>query len=225
MSPMADGSFDREVGRIRQEYGGDREWKDQARLFAHFLYWKRRESDQEEDTPDLEPILRKMIRRSMTDKYIWDAVNHIAQAHLTSNDVLPRPLAVWIECVLVDQHFKLRREKLLPRPSKGRRVRVRDWIVCSAIEDLVARGYTATRSGGGDEMASAEGGSACDIVGVAFFKSYKTIEGIWGSRHQYSPGAQDNPLKRLSEATVGRQAEREVALRSQPCGESNHRAG
>ena len=176
-------TFHREVRRIRRDYGGDRDWDDTAELFAHHLYWRRRELDREEDAPVLDRNLRGMIRRSHTNKYLWDAVNLIARLHLTRGDSLPEPLAEWIERVLVDQHLD-QQEKLRPRPGKGSGTAVRDWVICMAVESLDTRIYTPTRSGGRNE-ASAMGGSGCDIVGAAFFKSYKTIEGIWLSRHTY----------------------------------------
>ena len=173
--------FDREVRRIRQTYGGDREWRNTAELSAgYYLYWRDRESDREEDTFDL-LILRELIGLSRIDKYMWDAVRLIAQEHLTRGDPLPVPLAEWIEHVLVDQCFRLGREKLRPRPRTGRRMVFRDLVMCWAIESLGAQGYMPTRSGG-RRMACAEGGSACDIVGKAFGIGYKYAEEIWALR-------------------------------------------
>ena len=133
-------TFNREVKRIRRDYGGNQEWEGWARQFAYHLYWCRQERSREEDAPDLEPILTRMILLSQTNKYIWDAVNLVAQAHLTRGDSLPDPLACWIEHVLVDQHMEKQSEKHRPRPRKGRRVEVRDRIICLAIQNLVSRG-------------------------------------------------------------------------------------
>ena len=168
-------TFDREVSRIRRDYGGDRDWKDTARLFAYYLYWRVREPDQEGDNPDPELILRELIGLSQINKYMWDAVNLIAQEHLTKGDPLPDSLAEWIEHVLVDQYMQSQKEKLRPRPSKGLSKGVRDRMMCMAIESLVARRYPETRRGG-EGIASAEGGTACDIVGKAFNTGYKNAE-------------------------------------------------
>ena len=137
--------FDLEVRHIRETYGGDLKWRDTAEWSAGFyLYWRDRESDREEDTFDLE-ILRELIGLSRIDRYMWDAVRLIAQEHLTRGDPLPVPLAEWIEHVLVDQHFRLQREKLWPRPRTGRQMVFRDLVMCWAIESLGAQGYMPTR--------------------------------------------------------------------------------
>lgn len=199
-------TFDREVELIRRTYGGDRRWRDTATLFADYLYWRVREPDHEEENPDLELILRELIDLSLTNKYMWDAVNLIAQEHLTRSDPLPVPLAEWTEHVLVDQYIQLQHEKLRPRPRKGRRTGVRDRMMCLAIESLVARGYTQMRSGGGG-IASAEGGTACDIVGKAFNTGYKNAEKIWTSRPP-QPSSNKNPTDLRGETFGGRPGSR-----------------
>ena len=171
-------TFDREVELIRRTYGGDRDWRDTASLVAYYGYWRFREPDQEEDNPDLELKLRELIDLSRINKYMWDAVNLIAQEHLARGDPLPDSLAEWIEHVLVDQYIQSQKEKLRRRPAKGHRLVVRDRMMCLAIESLVARGFKPIRKGG-EAMACAEGGSACDIAGAAFFIGYKHVEDIW----------------------------------------------
>ena len=173
-------TFDREVRLIRQRYGGQRKWKDPARVFAN-LFWSSRELDQQEDNPDLAPSLVGLIGLSQVDKYMWDAVNLFAQAHLTRGDPLPDPLAQWIVEVLRDQYLPAKKQKFRPRPGKGHQFKVRDWMMCLAVGNLVARGYTETRREGRPE-AHASGGTACDIVGAAFFTGYKNVEKIWLSR-------------------------------------------
>lgn len=199
-------TFDRAVRSIRRTYGGDRKWQDTARRLAYYLYWRVREPDQEEDNPDPELILRELIDFSQINKYSWDAVNIIAQEHLTRGDPLPDSLAEWIEHVLVDQYIQSQKEKLRPRPAKGRRMAVRDRMMCSAIESLVARGYTVMRSGGGG-MASAEGGTACDIVGKAFNTGYKNAEKIWTSRPPQPP-SNKNTTDLRGDASGGRPGSR-----------------
>ena len=61
----------------------------------------------------------------------------------------------------------------------------------AAIKNLVARGFTATRSGG-EAQADAAAGTACDIVGAAFFTTYKNVERIWLSRMR-QPSSSRNP--------------------------------
>ena len=202
MGELDEGTFYREVRRIRRDYGGDRDWKDTARLFGYYLYWKVRESGQDEDSGNPERNLRELIGMSRINKYMWDAVNLIAQEHLTRGDPLPDSLAEWIEHVLVDQYIQSQKEKLRPRPAKGGRLVVRNRMMCLAIESLVARGFTATRAGG-RAKACAEGGSACDIVGKAFFKSYTRAEEIWLSGKQ-QPSSNKNTTDPRGDASGGR---------------------
>lgn len=178
MGKLDPDTFDREVRRVRRDYGDYRDWKDPARMFAYHLYWKVRESDQDEGSGNPEQNLRELIGMSRVNKYKWDAVSLIAQEHLASGDPLPRPLADWIERVLADQYARSQKEKLCPRPRTGRRNALRDRVICLAIERLVARGYPDIRRGG-SRMACAEGGTACDIVGNAFYIGYKRAEEIW----------------------------------------------
>lgn len=169
--------FDREVDRIRRTYGGDEDWKDPSRLFEHYLYWEVREAALEHDNRAPEWIIRDLIALSKINKFMWDAVNHVARKHLARRDAVPYPLACWIADVLADQH-KERSQKLRPRPRKGRPMAVRDRMMCSAIKSLVPLGFRQTRAGG-DPEASAAGGSACDVVGAAFSTRYDTVEKIW----------------------------------------------
>ena len=172
-------AFDKEVKLIRQRYGGQSDWKDPASVYA-YLYWRSRELDQEDDNPVPKLSLVRLIGLSQVDRYIWDAVNLIAQAHLTNGDLLPDPLAQWIVEVLRDQYLDPQ-EKFRRRPATGSRLRVKYWMMWQAVENLVARGYPETRRGG-EAQANAAEGTACDVVGVAFFVSYKHVEGIWYAR-------------------------------------------
>ena len=179
MSKSDQERFDRDVRFIRRKYGGRDKWKDAASVFAHFFRMSR-EPVRGESNLDAETSLVGLIRLSQIDKHMWDAANLIAQDHLTSGVVLPDPLAHWVSDLLADQTIP-RESRIRPRPAKGRGLRVRDWMMWIAVADLVERGYTATRREG-VAQASAKGGTACDVVGKAFFKSYKTIEGVWYSK-------------------------------------------
>ena len=131
-------------------------------------------------------FLADLIDRSEKRKEYWDTVNLIARQQLRRGLPLPAPLASWIKDVLADQSAKRRKEKKRrPRPAKGQRIGIRDQNIRLAIENLIARGYRATRSGSPRD-ACAEGGSACDVAGAAFGLNYKNTEGIWGSREKSS---------------------------------------
>ena len=169
-------TFDRDVSYIRRKYGGDEELTDPASAVA-FLFRLSRMRVKGGSDPAAENSLVGLIRLSESDKYMWDAVNMIAEDYLTDGEVLPDPLAHWVADRLADQ-TRPGEAKLRPRPRKGRRLRVRDWMMWLAVADLAERGYAKVRWEGEAE-ASAEGGTACDVVAKAFDKSYNTVEDVW----------------------------------------------
>ena len=173
-------AFDRDVRFIRRNYGGRDKWESPASIYVR-LFWYSREPVGGKCSPDREISLDGLIGLSKVDRYVWDAVNLISQQHLSTGGVLPDPLAQWVADLLADQTIQEREDKLRPRPTKGRELRIRDSMMCLAVARLVARGYRATRREG-KAQASAEGGTACDVVGKAFFKSYKNVERVWFAR-------------------------------------------
>ena len=126
-------------------------------------------------------LLDELIGGSEIRKEFWDTVNLIARRQLMGGNPLPAPLANWIKDVLSDQYAGRQKEKTRPRPDQGPRHGVRDQNIRRAIENLIARRFKATRSGGPRD-ACAEGGSACDVVGAAFGLAYKNTERIWLSK-------------------------------------------
>ena len=173
-------TFDRDVSFIRRKYGGRNNWKNPTSDFVN-LFWYSGEPVEGKGSPGPEISLVGLIRLSEVDKYVWEAVNLISQQHLTTGVVLPDPLAQWVADLLADQTIREKEEKLRRRSATGEPLRVRDWMMCLAVARLVACGYTAARREG-EAQASAAGGTACDVVGRAFFMSYKNVEGIWYAR-------------------------------------------
>ena len=169
---MDEATFNREVAFIRRRYA-------QRRLdlptYVALSY------DAMADEAEQLAFLDYFIPESDKRNDYWDAVNLIAQRQLRGGNVLPAPLANWITDVLGDQFLqRKRKKKKRPRPAKGRPNAVQDQNVRLAMENLIERGFQATRRGGGPQCC-AEGGSACDVVGAAFGLKYKNTEGIWGS--------------------------------------------
>ena len=82
--------------------------------------------------------------------------------------------------------FRYSREPVEGKRSPGRELGLVGLIGLSAV-DLAARGYPVRRR-------DAAGGTACDVVGKAFFKSYKIVEGVWDERIR-EPSLPENPKR------------------------------
>ena len=173
-------AFDRDAKFIRRKYGGLERRESPASVYVN-LFWYSREPVKGKSIPGREISLDGLIGLSKVDRYVWDAVNLLCQQHLTNGVVLPDPAAQWVADLLADQTIKEKEEKLRPRPAKGLVRRARDIMWCLAVENLARRGYTVTRRGG-KAQHSAEGGTACDVVGKAFSKSYTNVERVWNAR-------------------------------------------
>ena len=70
-------------------------------------------------------------------------------------------------------------------------------MIASAVQALVDRGFHATRNkrlpmDTPSARASAEGGSACDAVGVAFDMSYPAVQKVWTDS---KPSAEEPPAE------------------------------
>ena len=132
-------------------------------------------------------FLHGLIVDSAESKMAWDSVKLIAEELLRAKDHLPDELAAWIADVLFD-HRKPKKEQRRPRPATGgSKDANRDWVICGAIHHIGIRfNLLPTRNGGGPPKCCAEGGSACDVVGLAFLggslKAYKNAERIWRER-------------------------------------------
>ena len=68
----------------------------------------------------------------------------------------------------------------LPR-RQGGKCMPRDAAICQAVFRLVIDGFNATRTKAKGPAACAEGGSACDAVGVALNMGYSNVERIWNA--------------------------------------------
>lgn len=128
-------------------------------------------------------MLRNLIDDSKKTKLAWDSVSLIAQEHLREGSALPPELRDWVVDVLAEKRT---------RPTKGAQAMSgRDRMVSLAVVHLADRfGLKPTRNiekDKGDEESqghcSAEGGSACDVVGKAVGRvGYKAVEQIWTNR-------------------------------------------
>ena len=166
-------TFDGEVTSMRDRYA--------ARDTLTLPKYVADAYDEIDDEADRRAALERFVAWSETKKEYWDAVHLLARRQLRRGNPLPTALAHWIRDVLADQGVKRQKDKARPRPGKGRREAERDRMIRSAIDNLVARGYTEMRSGrkGNLPEACAEGGSACDIAGAAFGLGYKNTERVW----------------------------------------------
>ena len=128
-----------------------------------------------EDLKDIDGLVGVLIIYSRRERWAWDALSALTQAVLRHKyyfDPLMPLLAPWIAGVLAGEE---------PRPKeKGKRLMDRDLAIADAIVLLgKALGLKPTRSRRGHPRCCAEGGSACDAVGVASGMNYKAIERIW----------------------------------------------
>ena len=133
-----------------------------------------------QSTPDRREVLQKLwVPSSKTDRDTFDAVNRIAQDHLRAGATMSRELAEWV----ADRLEGTRQRPAKPGRSKGAKA-PRDKLIASVVQALVDRGFRATRNPRlpkktARAYASAEGGSACDAVGVALDMGYKAVEKVW----------------------------------------------
>ena len=135
--------------------------------------------------------LRKLISDSKKTKLAYDSLIEIAHDLHRVNKPWPTELQAWILNAVTHPD---------KRPTTGTQVyRIRDFRVCGAIQYVVgwAGLEKATRNitkliGGKTtrlEHCCREGGSPCDIVGIAAgILGYKTVEGIWHeARRKFLP--------------------------------------
>lgn len=121
--------------------------------------------------------LEDLIARSKVSRTAWDAANLVAQDKLRSGEPLPAGLAAWAADVLADLRSKPTRKG---DPVSG--LANRDRIIGGAVEHVAERfDLRPTRNRSKGEHCTAEGGSACDVVGAAANMGYKAIERIWSS--------------------------------------------
>ena len=109
---------------------------------------------------------------SKADRGTWDALYFIARWHLRSGVPMLPELGEWIADRLEGNR------KRPPKPGRNPET-VRDKVIASTVQALVARGFNATQSKSDPGRASAAGGSACDAVGKAFGMTYGAVERVW----------------------------------------------
>ena len=122
---------------------------------------------------DRELLEGRLIGLSRSERWAWDAVNAMSQAALRNpSESLSPVLRTWVADMLAGNE---------PRPRvRGKRLANRDLAIADAIALLCEiYGLKPTRSLRGHPECYAEGGSACDVVGVAAGMTYKAVERIW----------------------------------------------
>ena len=125
------------------------------------------------DFDDKDELIGALTYYSGRERWAWDALNVMAQAALRNrSEPLSPELATWLANVLAGKE---------PRPrAGGKRLVNRDLAIAEAIVMLGKRyGLKPTRSLRGRPECCAEGGSACDAVGVVSGMNYKAVERIW----------------------------------------------
>ena len=123
--------------------------------------------------------LSELIEPSTEDRTEGDALSLIAKRLLRDGKPLPDALAGWVADVL---------EQRRPRPVRQGRPPnwLRNQAITWAVRQLVWAGLKPTRSIAKGEESGAEGGSACDAVGVAFGFKYRRVADVWERRDRGS---------------------------------------
>ena len=125
------------------------------------------------DPRDRDGLELTLIAFSRRERWAWDALNAMTQAALRNPFQPTSPeLANWAADVLAGKE---------PRPrGKGKRLLNRDLAIAETIVLICERyGLKPTRSLRGLPECCVEGGSACDVLGVASGMNYKAVESIW----------------------------------------------
>lgn len=121
-------------------------------------------------------FLEELIVDATRNKFAWDALRLIGEWHLRTRETLPEPLADWLADYLAGR----------TRPRTGSKVELKNREMYLAVYHVSTRfELNPTRRGSGqkrDGMASAAGGSACDVVAAAFNTGYKNAERAWLNR-------------------------------------------
>ena len=122
---------------------------------------------------DGDGLEENLICLSRSEGWAWDVVNAMAEAALRHPYQPIHPeLATWAADRLAGHE---------PRPRvKGKRLVNRDLAIADSIVVLCKiYDLKPTRSLRGHPECCAEGGSACDLVGVAAGMTYKAVERVW----------------------------------------------
>ena len=157
---------------------GDWNWRVHGRSRRMKLKWDRQIEDSETSADD------------------WDAISLVAQQLLRDHKPLPEVLADWVADVVEDVPKK-RDDKKRARPTKRgakqknytRDENIRFWIYFARKTTDPPINPTRNKERAGKEPAGeescVEGGSLCDVVGVALGMKYATVEKIWTNRRTH----------------------------------------
>ena len=112
------------------------------------------------------------IECSAETKLAWDSMLAVASYLMRNDDVMPRNLALWVADVL---DGKRTRPKVAARSTWSRD------IALAGIVDIIVENCDLhpTRNDGSEEH------SACDAVGAAVNRSYKTVEAAWLQKRRF----------------------------------------
>ena len=153
---MAEVSFDKAVEIVRQ-------WGDLPA--AHAEHYRTAPANRRPK------LLAALIRDSAKERMAWDAVSRIAVRLLRDRERLPDELSLWLADTLRE-----------PRERPEEDLQERNRAIVKAVRLLVeSYGFHPTRNGAISGRCCSEGGSACDVVGIAckLPVGYKAVERVW----------------------------------------------
>ena len=141
--------------------------------------------DQLEDRGDY-ALRTWWLRRAKHCSHYRESMRLTAAGYLRDREPMPDALAQWLAEVL-------ERTRTPPRPRSGpKTLALRNVWIIGTVNTLMALGLHPTRNVTRGDKPCADGGSACDAVGVALAKrhlamTYKAVEKIARTRPKHSP--------------------------------------
>ena len=189
---MDEATFQTVVGIARQTIREETEFWGSTPAEGMALLYKRRSVETQE------AFLRDLIWCSDEIAVAWDSLKLIARDLLRGGESLPAELAEWLAGMLAEEKLRPTRKGQDP---DGQVFRNRAIMV--AVRYLTKLGFKATRNIRQKDThlphCCFEGGSACDVVGVAEGMNYKAVERIWAN--SASP---ESPIYRFAYRQVPR---------------------
>ena len=139
-------------------------------IFSNYL------DGEEEELPQAEYLAKLSLLIQLSKEYrsVWNAVNMTAQGKLRDGVLMPQVLADWTADVLAGF-----RPSPLKRKDPNYMFAERTLVGYAVGTIASIHGVKAVRNTSFGSNCRFEGGSACDAVGKAANKSYKSVESYW----------------------------------------------
>ena len=147
-----------------------------GRTAAEFAAWRYRLARKNEPG-SFRASMRENIASAEKFRSSWNELIEMSAECIRCGDAMTPELKDFVIGVLLGTRKPPKWKKGESRSANG----PRHTAVSQTVHRLEQEGFDPTRTSTKGEEACAEGGSACDAVGVALGMQYKAVEGIWGS--------------------------------------------